>query len=266
MQSLIINLYKLGSTKQFGIARILIRGNLTHPSAMVQDTGTIQWKFDGGGANQTATIPNAFQGYVTTSVSKGNTLKYAGTRVCSNVTETLMGTNVNNESSANSGNALSFSVTPTNGSTFKATSVSFTATRIGTDGSALDAVFDGTTLASGVRPARNNANPAYTTYTYHVNGSDSESVKQLIINIYQLGSTKQVGIANVSVTGVLTHPANARANQMMMEEDEQTTAIETPEVSARRNVEGWYTLQGVKIEQPSQPGIYIFNGKKVVVR
>ncbi|MBQ5455156.1 MAG: rhamnogalacturonan lyase, partial [Prevotella sp.] len=111
-----------------------------------------------------------------------------------------------------------------------------------------------------------NANPAYTTYTYNVNGADNESVKQLIINIYQLGSTKQVGIANVSVTGVLTHPANARANQFIMDEEEETIAIETPEVSIERKNEGWYTLQGVKIEQPSHPGIYIFNGKKVVVR
>ena len=68
------------------------------------------------------------------------------------------------------------------------------------------------------------------------------------------------------MTGVLTHPANARANQLMMDEEEETTAIDAPEVSVERKVEGWYTLQGVKIEQPSRPGIYIFNGKKVVVR
>ena len=259
-----INLYKLATTKQFGIARITIRGNLTHPSEVVQSTGTILWRFDGGGANQTATIPDDFQGYVSTAVSKGSTLIYKGTRVCSDVTETLMGTNVSNESSANSGNALTFSITPTNGSTFKATSVSFTATRIGTDGSALNASFDGTTLASGVRPARNNANPAYTTYTYQVNDDDSESVRQLIINIYQLGSTKQVGIANVSVTGVLTHAAAAK--RAMMEPEDHVTAIETPDVATERKVEGWYTLQGVKIEQPSHPGIYIFNGKKVIVR
>ena len=264
VQSLIINLYKLATTKQFGIARITIRGNLTHPSEVVQSTGTILWRFDGGGANQTATIPDDFQGYVSTAVSKGSTLIYKGTRVCSDVTETLMGTNVSNESSANSGNALTFSITPTNGSTFKATSVSFTATRIGTDGSALNASFDGTTLASGVRPARNNANPAYTTYTYQVNDDDSECVRQLIINIYQLGSTKQVGIANVSVTGVLTHAAAAK--RAMMEPEDHVTAIETPDVATERKVEGWYTLQGVKIEQPSHPGIYIFNGKKVIVR
>ncbi len=267
VQSLIINLYKLSTTKQFGIAKVTIRGNLTHPSAMAQDTGTILWAFDGGGANQTATIPSAFQGFVTTAVSKGSNLTYKGTRVCSNVTETLLAPTVNNESSANSGNALTFSVTPANGCTFKATSVSFTATRIGTDGSSLNASFDGTTLASGVRPARNNANPAYTTYTYNVSGEDSESVQNLIINIYQLATTKQVGIANVSVTGVLTHPATEAKRAMMDEEEEnQVTAIETPEVPVERKVEGWYTLQGVKIDQPAHPGIYIFNGKKVVVR
>lgn len=270
VQSLIINLYKLGITKQFGIARIMIRGNLTHPcevAAPVQSTGTIQWRFDGGGANQTATIPNDFQGYVTTAVNKGNTLKYAGTRVCSDVTETLMGTNIGNEMNANSGNALTFSITPASGCTFKATSVSFTATRIGTDGSSLNASYDGTTLVSGTRPARNNAIPPYTIYTFNVNGNDSESVQQFIINIYQLGSTKQVGIANVSVTGVLTHPAgSANAKRAVMDEEEQVTSIHAPEVQIERKVEGWYTLQGVKIDQPSHPGIYIFNGKKVVVR
>ncbi|MBO4316515.1 MAG: rhamnogalacturonan lyase, partial [Prevotella sp.] len=252
------------------ITRIMIRGNLTHPcevAAPVQSTGTIQWAFDGGGANQTATIPNDFQGYVTTAVNKGSTLKYAGTCVCSDVTETLMGTNIGNEMNANSGNALTFSITPASDCTFKATSVSFTATRIGTDGSSLNASYDGTTLVSGVRPARNNANPPYTVYTFNVDGEDSESVQQFIINIYQLGSTKQVGIANVSVTGVLTHPAGpANAKRAAMDEEEQVTAIDTPMASVERKVEGWYTLQGVKIDQPAHPGIYIFNGKKVVVR
>lgn len=29
---------------------------------------------------------------------------------------------------------------------------------------------------------------------------------------------------------------------------------------------GWYTLQGVRVSQPSQPGIYIHNGRKVIVK
>ena len=43
-------------------------------------------------------------------------------------------------------------------------------------------------------------------------------------------------------------------------------ALNTDTMKAN-NVEGWYTLQGVKLESaPTQKGIYIFNGKKVAVQ
>ena len=39
------------------------------------------------------------------------------------------------------------------------------------------------------------------------------------------------------------------------------------EEPAAGNSEGWYTLQGVKLEgKPTQKGIYIYNGKKVMVQ
>ena len=36
--------------------------------------------------------------------------------------------------------------------------------------------------------------------------------------------------------------------------------------SLRPTLEGWYTLQGVRIAEPTHSGIYIHNGKKVIVR
>ena len=52
--------------------------------------------------------------------------------------------------------------------------------------------------------------------------------------------------------------------------DEETTAIEEPEiqtVNERKPVEGWYTLTGARLlSQPTKPGLYIYNGRTVVVK
>ena len=52
--------------------------------------------------------------------------------------------------------------------------------------------------------------------------------------------------------------------------DEETTAIEEPEiktVNERKPVEGWYTLTGARLMgQPTKPGLYIYNGRTVVVK
>lgn len=52
--------------------------------------------------------------------------------------------------------------------------------------------------------------------------------------------------------------------------DEGTTAIEEAEVqivNERKPVEGWYTLTGARlVGQPTKPGLYIYNGRTVVVK
>lgn len=52
--------------------------------------------------------------------------------------------------------------------------------------------------------------------------------------------------------------------------DEGTTAIEEAEiktVNERKPVEGWYTLTGARlVSQPTKPGLYIYNGRTVVVK
>ena len=66
---------------------------------------------------------------------------------------------------------------------------------------------------------------------------------------------------------------NAEAAIFLMEDiDGTVTAINGVEVDdinslQNANAEGWYTLQGVKLESaPTEKGIYIFNGKKVAVQ
>ena len=42
-------------------------------------------------------------------------------------------------------------------------------------------------------------------------------------------------------------------------------AVEEIETEAS-GVEVWYTLQGVRVERPTSAGIYICNGRKVIVK
>ena len=44
------------------------------------------------------------------------------------------------------------------------------------------------------------------------------------------------------------------------------TGIHTPTASPTGSHDGWYTLQGVKIARPTQAGIYIHDGQKIVVK
>lgn len=66
-------------------------------------------------------------------------------------------------------------------------------------------------------------------------------------------------------------PASARDITFYFEElDGSTTAIKSISVDnldSKLNVEGWYTLGGMKLQSaPTQKGIYINNGKKVVIK
>jgi len=49
--------------------------------------------------------------------------------------------------------------------------------------------------------------------------------------------------------------------------EETTTGIHTQQVASHQYHEGWYTLEGRRLNsQPTQRGLYIVNGKKVIVR
>ena len=67
-----------------------------------------------------------------------------------------------------------------------------------------------------------------------------------------------------NLTSVL--PASASAKIIIDWGDEETTAIEEVD-NGQLSADGWYTLQGVKLDgKPTEKGIYIINGKKVAVQ
>ena len=176
-------------------------------TSMVTEEGTVYWEFNQGGANQTATLSSNFEGFVTASTTLGSNLTWNGTKALTGITETLIGVKVNNESSANNNNRLMFNITPANDCSFAVTHVEFYISRIGTDGGNYNVAWGNQTLTTGQKPARNNANPPYTIFSYNLNGASSSDVQSLIINLYKLGSTKQFGIARILIRGNLTHPS-----------------------------------------------------------
>lgn len=46
------------------------------------------------------------------------------------------------------------------------------------------------------------------------------------------------------------------------------TAIDETTISEVRKAteDGWFTISGMRVSKPSQPGLYIYNGKKVIIR
>jgi hypothetical protein len=53
----------------------------------------------------------------------------------------------------------------------------------------------------------------------------------------------------------------------MQEADGSTTTVRSINIDAQMDVEGWYNVNGMKLDAaPAQKGVYIHNGKKVVLK
>ena len=218
--------------------------------------GDILWVFDGGGEGQQATIAGDMGNLVAASeVVRGSNLEYKGTRKLKEITFTLVQPTVNNEASSNDDNALLFNITPAEGCFFRPTKISFNTTRIGTDGGLVDVFFfffyGKHDIDAAISPDRNNGNPGYTSYSKDINGiSSTNGTGSLMLCVYKLGNSKQVGFANVCITG-----------QMKQE----TTGIAEVETTTLPMDNTIYNLQGQKVAIPGK-GVYIINGQKVMVK
>lgn len=262
---LTFNVYALGITKQIAFGNIKLYGTvkkITGNQLPITENGTIFWAFNQGTANQQAVVGNDLEGKVSTDVTIGSGLTYNGIRTLNDLSETCIGVTVGNNPVADDNNKLSFSVTPINGYELAINKIEFIATRIGTDGGYIDVSWAGNKVAEKLRPTRNNATPQYTVYTYSVNPGDTKKGHKLTFNVYALGSTKQIGFANIKLYGTLTSPSGAKTAFM----DEVTDINNLESESLAEKDDAWYTLQGVRIDKPTTKGIYIHRGKKVFVK
>lgn len=181
----------------------------------VTATATAFFPFDLGTDGQVATFNDEGASYFTSSrVTYGSTLSITGTNTAGSTTQTLFQP-ASQDREASEDNAVRFFIQPALGYKFTPTKVSLKATRYGTDGGMLDIAWqnaDNSTisLASGVSPNRNNnADSPFSELTYDIVGApELEGASGLVVNIYSLGTTKQVGFSDIIIEGIVTGEAS----------------------------------------------------------
>ncbi len=207
-----VNIYALGDTKQVGLANIVVEGEIVSSlESFDNEAATAAWAFDTGEDGQAAAFSPDGMGnhFKSDYVSIGPNLYFNGTRTLDDITFSKINPYAQDNGPDNATNAVEFTIVPKTGLTFTPTSVSLDAYRDGTDGGKLDISWfnsDGTsvTLDTGQVPNRNNATPAHSEYAYDVTGAKaSDGACGLRVNIYSLGDTKQVGLANIVINGLL---------------------------------------------------------------
>ncbi len=216
-------------------------------------TGAITWPFNTGTAGQTATVSSLIsEGIASTSVELGSELEYIG-KLDVGITETRIKQNNVNATTATDANAVTFQINIADGYKFKASEVSVSATRKGTDRGKIDInwIDDGGTIniATGVTPNRdNNASQKYSVYDVTIEDETKESTSpcKLVVNIYELSfdngapNYKDIGLANIIVNGTLVAP----------------TGISTPVTFTLPVATEYYNLAGQRVSSNTK-GIVI---------
>lgn len=181
-------------------------------SGTVEDVNastTITWPFNTGAAGQTASFSTGTEGYFNTNwIEIGSNLAYASTKVDFGITFTAFQPFIQNNTVGEQ-DFVRFNIRPKSGLNFTPTSVSFDSERFGTSGGKIDVIWrasDGTasTLATAVMPERNGVGTTHTSLdlsSLTIPASDGNC--SLDLYIYALGNTKQVGIANVILAGIV---------------------------------------------------------------
>lgn len=178
-------------------------------TTLENEAATATFPFNLGTDGQTATFGDDADYFLSSKVAYGSGLYIKG-KDNKNLGQTQFNPYNDNEKNANDGNAILFLINPKPGFTFTPTKVSLTSTRFGTDGGKLDFAWqnpDGSTvsLATGLTPNRdNNATPT-STFSYDITGATpAEGQCGLKINLYSLGSSKQVGFCDIIIEGTLS--------------------------------------------------------------
>lgn len=159
---------------------------------------TLTWPFDQGPQNSTSATASAPDAVSATSFTIGSALAIES--VALSQTKLQPAEQI---SKPNDDNAVTFSISPKKGVTFRPTHLSFKTTRYGTNGGLVDvhAVCgdQDVTLATGIVPARNND---ITDVDLDITGfGQLDSRFDIVLYLYSLGNTKQVGFGNIVLTG-----------------------------------------------------------------
>ena len=175
---------------------------------------TATFAFNLGTEDQKADFGEASDYFVTSKVTWGSNLFLKGLGASGGGQTQFEPLTQQNEgesgTAADESNAIRFLIQPNFGLAFTPKKVSLKTTRYGTDNGLLDFSWqnpDKTTvsLAVGVKPNRNNETNPVTELSYDIEGATpGEGTCGLLINLYHLQGTKQIGFSDIVIEGTLT--------------------------------------------------------------
>ncbi len=170
------------------------------------ETVTATWPMTAGADCPSAAEVSNEEAFSMTSFVLGEDLTYRRNKEVAGVNFTTYQPVVGGDSPTE-GQTLKYVITPSKGLTFTPTHVSLNTVKFGTDGGLIDVKLvyaDGTetVIANGLVPARDNTG-AYTVIDEEVTATGTTEAVTLVIYVYSLGSTKDIGFNNVVVTGTV---------------------------------------------------------------
>ena len=242
-----------GGEQQGYIETVFTPGDNREAGLTPQGSGSVNWVVNTGAAGQTSTIDEDIRSKVAeTSVTVGDGLQYSGAQSITNGSRITKFQPKTDTSSPTADNAVSFNITMADGYYFRPTKVAFQACRCGTNGGAMAIYWQNANgkkeVEYGLNPERNND---FTDYSKEINDvASAQGTSSLICHIYSLATNKQIAIGNVAITGEVKSDATGISEVRMM------------------TLGGgkFYNLQGTEVERPTQKGIYIQNGKKIIIK
>ncbi len=173
-------------------------------------TTTVTWPFSSGATGQVGTYTTGTENYFSINwVDKGSNLAYKDKATNYSINYTRFQP-ANQVTTADANDVVAFSIRPATGMIFTPTSISFDCMRYGTDGGSIDVAWKSangtiTTIATAIKPNRDNNTAGGTHASYTLSSIPASTGDcMLYIYIYNLGSTKQMGLANIVVNGNLT--------------------------------------------------------------
>ncbi|MGX8696407.1 MAG: hypothetical protein ACSW8D_08485, partial [Prevotella sp.] len=171
---------------------------------------TAVFAFNEGTEGQKADFGSAADYFITSKVTIGSNLFIKDANSGQTRIEPITQQNEpSGGTAADESNAIRFLIQPGFGFTFTPTKVSLNTTRYGTDNGLLDISWqnpDKSTvlLEMGFKPVRNNATDPVSRLSYDIEGATpGEGTCGLLVNLYHLQGTKQIGFSDIVIEGVL---------------------------------------------------------------
>ena len=230
-------------------------------------TGSIVWEMNSGTITEQAKYgDNIAEGFGISNITIGSNLSVSGAETAGTYTETLFTQTTTKAVAASDANAIDFVAQLNDDYVFVPTAVELIASRFASSYpriavSWLDGAGTANSLASEVQPS---ASPNYSELSYAIaDASDCSGSVGIRVNYFTKGgvSAKSIGLSNVKLTGKLIKVTPP-----------EPTAIVVLNNSLPFREGLWvgyiYTLDGRRVNANYQlpKGIYISNGKKIVVR